>query len=103
MILRLLPLARAAIELAEAEMAVGDDWTHPELDGEGHRRSIRLFGRAGALARSLDISHQPAGMRLVSPLAGLRHPQRALRRREGTLQLAGAQIGLTHVQSVPDV
>ena len=31
------PLARAPVELAEAEVAVGDERAHAELVGQGHR------------------------------------------------------------------
>jgi hypothetical protein len=39
MLLHLLALARAPVELAEAEVAVGDEGAHPELLGERERSS----------------------------------------------------------------
>ena len=40
----LVALARAPEELAEPEMAVGDEWTHPEVIGKSQRFSVAIFG-----------------------------------------------------------
>src|SRR6266508_2529632 len=44
-LLRLLALARAPVELAEAEVAVGDERAHAELGGEGQGGAVVCFGR----------------------------------------------------------
>src|SRR5262245_8290936 len=44
MLLRLLALARAPVELAEAEVAVGDEGTHAEFGGKRHRLPVVVFG-----------------------------------------------------------
>src|SRR5215467_3948961 len=44
MILRLLTVARAPIELAEAEMAMGGEGAHAELAGERQRLAVGAFG-----------------------------------------------------------
>ena len=43
--LRLLALARAPVELAEAEVAVGDERAHAELAGESQRLAVVAFER----------------------------------------------------------
>ena len=45
-LLRLLALARAPVELAEAEVAVGDEGAHPELLGERERVTVVAVGAA---------------------------------------------------------
>src|SRR4029434_781406 len=40
MLLRLLALARAPVELAETEVAVGDEGAHPEVLSEGERVTV---------------------------------------------------------------
>src|SRR5262245_33970713 len=44
MLLRLLALAGAPGELAEAEVAVGDEWAHAKLCGECQRLTVRALG-----------------------------------------------------------
>jgi hypothetical protein len=56
-LLRLLARARSPVELAEAEVAVGDERAHPERLGEGERVSVvalsmvRGIAAGGGLAR----------------------------------------------------
>src|SRR5262249_33155092 len=47
MLLCLLALARAPVESAEAEMAVGDERAHPELASKGQGVAIMLAGGLG--------------------------------------------------------
>jgi hypothetical protein len=42
MLMRLLALARAPVELAEAEAAVGDEGAHAESGGDDERRAAHL-------------------------------------------------------------
>src|SRR5713101_8630073 len=39
-LLSLLALARAPVEFAEVEVAVGDEGAHPEFGGKGHRLAV---------------------------------------------------------------
>ena len=43
MLLRLLTLAGAPVELAEAEVAVGDEGAHSQFVGEGERMAVMVF------------------------------------------------------------
>jgi len=52
-LLGLLALARAPVELAEAEVAVGDERAHAELRGDCQRLSICCFGLIGVAARGV--------------------------------------------------
>ena len=54
MLLRLLALARAVVELAEAEMAVGDEPTHAELSRNRECVAVICFGVRSARA-ALDL------------------------------------------------
>jgi hypothetical protein len=42
------PVARSAVELAEAEVAMGDEGAHAELAGEGQALVVVAFGFLGA-------------------------------------------------------
>ena len=75
MLLRLLALVRARVELAEAEVAVGDERAHAELAGEGQRLAEVAFGVLGAASRRY-ITGEAEGVGLASPSAqpaGERH------------------------------
>jgi len=48
-LLRLLALTHAAVELAEAEVAVGDEGAHAELAGERQRVAIVVFAALGSV------------------------------------------------------
>src|SRR5512132_4011557 len=50
-LLRLLALARAPVELAEAEVTVGDEGAHAELAGEGQGLAVVAFSLVGATYR----------------------------------------------------
>src|SRR5215472_3379075 len=55
MLLRLLALARALVDLAEAEVAVGDEGAHAEFAGERERLAVGAFNVLGA-ARRRDVT-----------------------------------------------
>jgi hypothetical protein len=63
---RLLPLARAPVQLAQAEAAVSDDGAHAELAGEGQRLAVVAFGVLGAACRC-DVTGEAEGVGLPSP------------------------------------
>src|SRR5262249_2270739 len=84
MLLRLLALARAPVELAEAEVAVGDERAYAELVGERQRLWV-VPGCGFAASGRRDVSDEAEGVGLVSP-----SPQSA-----GECQrLAGVAVGL---------
>src|SRR2546428_130320 len=64
-----LPLACAPVELAEAEVAVGDERAHAELVGEGHGLPVGGFGLLGirGIAMRGDLAQSPESPRLVRP------------------------------------
>src|SRR4030095_199443 len=64
--LRLLPLARAPVELTEAEVAVGDEGAHAEFIGKRQRITVVAFGVRGAAGRR-DITSEAEGVGLASP------------------------------------
>ena len=66
MFLGLLPLARAPVELAEAEVAVGDERAHAELAGECQRLAVVAFGVLGAACRR-DVTGEAEGVGLACP------------------------------------
>src|SRR5262245_48390703 len=70
MFLRLLAIARAPVELAEAEVAVGDEGAHAEIFGEGKGTTIRGFGmlRVCEISARAELTKKPQGIRLMSPL-----------------------------------
>src|SRR5438552_14378919 len=113
MLMRLLALARAPGELAEAEVAVGDERAHAELAGERQRLAVVAFSVLGAACRR-DVtgeaegvglacpSPQPAGERqggsgvaggLVDPPAReLGHPRAQKNERRPVVKLATAEL-----------
>ena len=66
-----LRLTAAAIELAQPEMAMGDEWTHPVQLGERQRCSV--MGRAGfgieQVLMGRDVPEQTVGMSRKTGLA----------------------------------
>ena len=69
MLLRLLALARAPVEFAEAEVAVGDEGAHAARLGEGERLPVvrfRLFG-VQSIAMGRDVAERPQSPRVVRP------------------------------------
>src|SRR5262249_46801146 len=83
-LLGLLALAGAPVELAEAEVAVGDERAYAELVGERQRLSV-VPGCVFAASGRRDVSDEAEGVGLVSP-----SPQSA-----GECQrLAGVAVGL---------
>src|SRR5215467_5694948 len=65
-LLGLLALAGASVELAEAEVAVGDERAHAELVGERQRLSV-VPGCVFAASGRRDVSDEAEGVGLVSP------------------------------------
>src|SRR5712691_6385597 len=70
-LLRLLLLARAPVELAEAEVAVGDEGAHAELLGERERVTIVAVSVLRGIAAGGDLAEEPEGPRLVAALTAL--------------------------------
>src|SRR5213593_4393937 len=66
-LLRLLALARAPVELAEAEVAVGDERAHGELVGQIQSVAVVLLTSLGPGATPRDLTQKAEGMRLASP------------------------------------
>ena len=64
--MRLLALARVAIELAEAEVAVGDERAHAELAGARQRLAVVAGSVLGTACRR-DVTGEAEGVGLASP------------------------------------
>src|SRR4029450_5772478 len=62
----LFALARAPVELAEAEVAVGDDRAHAELVGERQRLAVEAFSVLAAACRR-DVTCEAQGLGLAAP------------------------------------
>ena len=71
MLLRLLALVRVRVELAEAEVAVGDERAHPELLGERERVTVVAVSVRRGIAAGGDLAEEPEGPRLVGALTAL--------------------------------
>jgi len=56
-------LAGPAIELAEPEVAVGHEWSHPQLLGQGQRLPVLAFGlvEIGTIPTGRDLAAQAQG------------------------------------------
>jgi hypothetical protein len=88
----LLALVRAPVELAEAEVAVGDEGAHAELAGERQRLAVVGFSvlRAG---RQRDVTGEAEGVGLAGP-----SPQPAAERQclsgvaGGLVELPGREV-----------
>src|SRR5262245_48351647 len=100
MLLRLLALARASVEFAQAEVAVGDKGAHAEFASERQRVLVPRLGLAvvwGIGARG-DLGDEPEGPCFVSPLLVLaRKRQRATSMRQRLLHSAREQTRLAEV------
>ncbi len=68
MFARVLGLARAPVELTEAEVAVGDERAHAECAGEGQRPAVVAFCVLGAACRR-DVTGEAEGVGFVCPRA----------------------------------
>src|SRR5262249_27312375 len=66
MLLRLVALARAPVELAEAEVAVGDEGTHTARLGEGQRLAVVVGSVLGATRRR-DVTAEAKGVSFGCP------------------------------------
>src|SRR5499426_3478940 len=66
MLLRLLALAGAPVELAKAEVAVGDEGAHAELAGECQRRAVVAKSVLDAAGRR-DVTGEAEGVGLACP------------------------------------
>src|SRR5262245_55619599 len=84
--MRLLALARAPVELAEAEMAVGDEGAHAEFTREGQRPAVVTFSVLGAGGRR-NVAGEAEGVGLASTSA------RPAGHHEGLPNVAGGLIG----------
>src|SRR5213593_4810052 len=69
-LLRLLALACAPVELAEAEVAVGDERAHAELAGERQRFAVICLGLFTVrwIGPGGDLSEEPKGPHFVATL-----------------------------------
>jgi hypothetical protein len=65
-LLRLLALAGAPRELAEAEVAVGAERSHAELAGQGQRLAVVTFGVL-RVTRRRDVAGEAEGVSLACP------------------------------------
>src|SRR3972149_6862548 len=70
-LLALMPLTRAPVELAEPEVAVGDERAHPQLLGERERVTVVAVSVLRGIAAGGDLTQGPQGPRLVGALAAL--------------------------------
>jgi hypothetical protein len=72
----LLALARALVELAEAEVAMGDEGAHTELIRQRHRGAVlRLCHRqVRGVGLGRDVSCEVQCIRLAGPLSLLARP-----------------------------
>ena len=59
------------VELAEAEVAVGDERAHPELVGERQRGTVMAASLLRGIAAGGDLAKEAEGRRFVSALAAL--------------------------------
>ena len=71
MLLRLLALASAPVELAEAEVAVGDERAHPELLGERERVTVMAVSVLRRIAAGGDLAEEAERPRFVGALTAL--------------------------------
>src|SRR5262245_38466687 len=93
MLLRPLALARAPVELAEAEGAMGDKGAHGELAGEGKRLSIVGVGVLDARGRR-DVADEAEGVSLASSRSEpARQRQRLLGVAAGLVDPPGREAG----------
>ena len=77
----LLALARAPVELAEAEVAVGDERAHLELLGERERVTVVAVSVLRRIAAGGDLAEEAEGPRLVGALTAPRGQGSGLARR----------------------
>jgi hypothetical protein len=97
MLLRLLALARAPVELAEAEAAVSDERTHAELIGQGQRVTVARLSvlHFPRFAPRGDLAQQPERLGLVAALPVLsRDLEGTLGPLQRPLDLVSKQVSL---------
>src|SRR5262245_34550800 len=95
MLLRLLALAGAPVELAEAVVAVGDEGVHLERIRDAERASVAGLGGVEIrwIAAPCDLAREPERIRLVATLLIVAsHRERAPGRLASLLDLTGEQI-----------
>ena len=98
MLLCLLTLAGAPVELAEAEVAVGDEGAHPELLGERERVTVVAVSVRRGIAAGGDLAEKAEGPRLVGALTALaRKAQGSLGEFESILEPAGEGVRLAQI------
>src|SRR5262245_54576569 len=66
MLQRLRRVAGSAVELAEAEVAVGDEGAHPQLNGERQRLAVVGFDILGTTGRR-DLAREVQSVSLAGP------------------------------------
>src|SRR5215467_4205273 len=64
-LLRLLVLTRAPVELAEAQVAVGEEWPHAELRRAGETFTVMLLDRSEAHRASPTTRREASGHTLL--------------------------------------
>lgn len=70
MLLRCLAFAHTSMELAEAEVVVGDEGAHAEVGGQGQGLTVVSFGvfNLSRIAMRSDLTEESESIGLVSPL-----------------------------------
>jgi hypothetical protein len=95
MLLRLLALTRAPVELAEAEVAVGDERAHAELLSECERVTVVAVSVLRDIAVGGDLADEPERRRLVAALTTLAgKAQGSLGECESVLEPVGEDVRL---------
>src|SRR5262249_24369786 len=95
---RLLSLAGACEELTEAEMAVGDERTHPQFFGDGDRVVVVALSVLRGIVAGRDLAEELEGPRFVGALTALAgKSQRSPYGRARVLEAAGEGIRFTQM------
>jgi hypothetical protein len=100
-LLRLHVAAGATLQLAEAEVAVGQERAHAELGGQGDRGPVVGVGRRPVAIALLGrhLAQEAEGRRLVAALAALADElQGAVGSGAGVVELAGEEVRLAELQ-----
>ena len=98
-LLGLLALARAPVQLAEAEVAVGGEGAHAELLGERERVTVVSVSVLRGIAAGSDLSEETEGPRLVAALTALSGKgEGAVDEYNRLIDPVGEQARVAHVQ-----
>jgi len=95
---RLLVRARAAEELAQAEVAVGGERAHPQLLGEREGVTVVGLGVFRGIAAGGDLAEEPEGVHLVTSLTALAGKgQRAAGAFESVVEAVGEDVRFAQI------